>query len=216
MHLAVHNFVIPFIIQTIEGFRENKEIIEIRELITQILELCGDEVLGLNCPEEDIKELKNYTKNQFWQGFYDKVPLLKPFRDGFEVSDLAGFTYVDEGLQFLGEAFEEEVFGDQQTVENILDKTKALREKYRQMLKSKGIDIENIEAYKKAKEVMDRNYDNSPEGFKAYIKDQTGQDTTNLNTTLPNGNQTFWDNEYEWVKQDRLSNKGKWRIKEGQ
>ena len=215
-YLAVHNFVIPFIIQTIEGFRENKEIIEVRELIKQILELCGDEVLGLNCPEEDIKELKNYTTNQFWQGFYDKVPLLKPFRDGFEVSDLAGFTYVDEALQFLGEAFNEEVFGDQQTVESILNKTKALREKYKQMLKSKGIDIENIEAYKKAKEVMDRNYDNSPEGFKAYIKDQTGQDTTNLNTTLPNGNQTFWDNEYVWVKEDRLSNKGKWKIKEGQ
>jgi len=212
-YIFVHNIMVPFVLQTIEGWFSNKEIINIREEIKALLELCQDEVLDLQCPDEDIQKLKNYSKDQFWKAFYDRVPVLKPFRQGFQGSDPFFFTYVDEILNFMIDAFDEEVHGDQQTVENLIGKTKELRDRYREQLKQKGIDIDNLSAYRDFKALQNKTYDNSENGFKAYIKDNVGADTSGLNLKLPNGNYQFWDDEYEWVKQGQLSNKGKFQIK---
>lgn len=213
-YVVVHNFLIPFILQTIEGWSENTEIQEVRTQIQDLLALCEDKVLELDCPEEEIQQLRNYSKDQFRKGLYNKIPVLKPFREGFQTSDLLAFTYVDEGINFLVDAWDEELFGDQQTVENLITRTQELREKYREKLAQKGIDINNLGSYKQFRELQNKTYDNSENGFKAYVKDNTGEDTTGLNTKLPNGNHMFFDDEYEWVKESKLSNKGKWRIKQ--
>lgn len=216
-YLFVHNYLVPFALQTIEGWRTNSEIIKIREEIKAYLELCQDGVLDLQCPEEDIKNFRNYSRDQFWKAFFNKVPILKPFREGFQGTDPLFFTYVDEILNFLGDAFDGELFGDQQTVKNLIDKTQALRDRYREQLKLQGVDIDNLQNYEEFRERQNKTYDNSENGFKEYVKDNfTTVDTSGLNLKLTNGNYQFFDEEFEWVKERGMSNKGKFRVKNAQ
>lgn len=212
-YLLLHNAVIPFALATIEGMMTNSEIIKLREEVQALLELCADATLELNCPEEEIKLMKNYTDKQFIDSFLDKVPLLKPFRGEFHVDDLFFFTYLDEVIRFTYDAWHNYLYEDQDIFQKSLQRLKGLQNQYKEQLKLKGIDLDNMEAIRNFRELKNKTYDNSENGFLSLVKDW-GQDTTGLKPKLPNGNYRYWDNEWKWVQQGPVPSMGKFEIVE--
>ena len=144
----------------------------------------------------------------------NKIPILKPFRGDLKGSDVLFFTYIDEVIEGAVDLWWDTEFSDQDILKKTVERVKGTANKYREQLKMQGIDIDNVQVVQDWRALQSKKYDNSEPGFKSYIKDNTGQDTTGLqNLKLPNGNYEYWGDEYEW-KKDGLSNLGQFKIVE--
>jgi len=211
VYLTLHNVLIPMIIARLETYYKNSEVQKLNEQIKQIKEYCA---LGLiSCTEEDIKMLDSIKPSDYWQDVLDEVPLLKPFRNGLEIKDIFFFTYLDELSSLLSDADEELAYKEQDVKGLVLSRLTGLKDKLNAELQERGIDPNNEQQVEEASKLINQLYDNSESGFRQYIKNATGSDTTNLEVKVPGqeGIYTFWDDKYRW-KRSGASTKGKFEL----
>jgi len=214
-YIFLHSFLIPGILARLEGYYKNKKIRELNAQIQEVKEAC--EAGLIDCSDSDLQLLENYNKDMFWSDFYDNVPLLKIGREGFQASDLLFFTYIDEVSNLLMDADEEMAYGDQDVLDILKQRLTDIQNKTGQELKKVGIDPEKSEEIEQASKMLNQKYDNSETGFKQFIKNSVGADTTGINVKVPGENNTFtyWGDKYKWIR-DGASTLGTFEVQNAQ
>ena len=173
LYITFHNYIIPFLYQTLEGLFTNTEIQRLKLIIETVQSACDAGVL-VPCPDEDIKKLQNYTKEQFKQGMRDKMPFLdtvRSIKDGDLLALLGSMTWLDEIGEFFGNAWDNLVFGDQTVFLQYMDQLKTANESIEKSLRAMGVDPKDEQQIQKLKESLNKTYKNSLQDFENSFRD---------------------------------------------
>jgi hypothetical protein len=184
-YLFLDNVAIPWSIATIEGWLKNSNINKFNDTIKIIQELCAAGQLD-NCPsEEEMKQLENYTREQFTEEWMEHAPLYKLFfgqngeRKG---SDFLFMTYLDETYNFIKNWRDSALYEKGDFLEKQLEKLKGYQGEIDTWLKQRGIDPEDKGRLEQMRSVMNKQYKPDETSFKQYLIDQGGYDSTLINS----------------------------------
>lgn len=211
-YLGVHNFLVPAALQELQALYTNTEINNLKKQIKTFKDACEAGLLiGDDCSQ--IDEIENYTMSQWWDGFFQKVPVLKLFGGDFEGTDLLFFTYLDEVYKLIKNARNNLILGDQDLLQQYRKELTAIDEKYKKQIKKWGVNPDNAEQIEELKQRMNIKYPNSPDGFKKSVLDAGGD--PNLIST--EGEIYKWDNKtYKFIMKDPSTGQGIFEMEEEQ
>jgi len=173
LYVIVSNGFIPLIYQTFEALLTNTEIQRLKTMINAVRLACEKGVL-VPCPEEDIKQLENYTREQFRQGMKEKMPykhLLQGIKDGDLLGILGSATWWDEIYTVGEEVFANYIFGDQTMLETFKKQLVDSQENIHNSLRALGVDPNDEQQVQALMEALNKTYKNDLESFNKSLRD---------------------------------------------
>jgi len=173
LYVIVSNGFIPLIYQTFEALLTNTEIQRLKAMITAVKLACEKGVL-VPCPEEDIKQLENYTREQFRQGMKEKMPykhLLQGIKDRDLLGILGSATWWDEIYNVGEEVFVNYIFGDQTMLETFKKQLVDSQENIHNSLRALGVDPNDEQQVQALMEALNKTYKNDLESFNKSLRD---------------------------------------------
>ena len=173
LYIIMSNIFIPIFNQTIEGMLTNTEIQRLKEIVDAVKLACEKGVL-VPCPEEDIKQLENYTREQFRQGMKEKMPykhLLQGIKDGDLLGILGSVTWWDEIYTFGEEVIANYLFGDQTMLETFKKDLVKSSENINNHLRALGVDPDDEKQVQALMDSLNKTYKNNLESFNNSLRD---------------------------------------------
>lgn len=168
-----HNTVIPLALQLVEGAVTNTEIQRLKFIVETVREACLSGVLE-PCPTEDLDQLENYTREQFWKGFKEKMPIGDAFeaiKDPNLKNILSSFTGIDEFYNFGANVVTNFIFGDQTIFQTYMSQLTEANKSIENSLRSLGVDPKNKEDIMKLKGLLNKRYKNTLTEFVTSFRD---------------------------------------------
>lgn len=199
-YMFIDNVAIPYAIANIEAIIKNDNINKFNETVQIIQELCAAGQLD-NCPsQEEMKQLDNYTREQFNENWVSHAPLYKVFfgQNGeHKWTDALFFTYLDETLNFGKKWRDNTAFDKGDFLENQLKLLKGYQTDVDTWLKEHGIDPQDKGRLEQLRLVMNKQYKPDEANFKKYLIEQGGYDATLVNSqnNLKNGDLYSFDGD---------------------
>jgi hypothetical protein len=200
LYILMSNIFIPMVYQGIEGLLTNTEIQRLKEIVDAVKLACEKGVL-VPCPEEDIKQLENYTREQFRQGMKEKMPynhLLQSIKDRDLLGILGSVTWWDEIYTFGEEVIANYLFGDQTMLETFKKDLVKSSENINNHLRALGVNPDDEKQVQALMDSLNKTYKNNLESFNNSLRDASLSISDGDTKDLGDGKYSFDGETYKF------------------